>query len=200
MLRAGFPEQTFMIIVYTGNGKGKTTAALGQAIRALGEGKKVIMIQFIKGPWVSGEDYLISKIKNQKSKLQSKNKKLTEELKKFYNFQIIKGGKGFVGIMGDRLPRSVHKKAAQKTLKLAEKIILSKKYDLVILDEVNVAISLKLISENDILKILKKAPQGTDIILTGRNAPQKFIYLADIATEMKEIKYKFGPVKRGVEY
>lgn len=176
------PSHTFMIIVYTGNGKGKTTSAIGQAVRSLGEGKKVIMIQFIKGPWRSGED------------------EFSQKLKKFLNFQIIKGGKGFVGILGDKLPRSVHKKAAQQTLKLAEKTILSKKYDLVILDEVNVAIGLKLISEKEVLKVLKKTPDDVDVILTGRNAPKKFIDLADIATEMKEIKYKFKPVKQGIEY
>ncbi len=172
-----------MIIVYTGNGKGKTTSALGQAVRSLGEGKKVIMIQFIKGPWISGEDHFLSTFNIPRSK-----------------FQIIKGGKGFVGIMGDRLPRSAHKKTAQKTLKLAEKTILSKKYDLVILDEINVAAGLKLISEKEVLKILKRIPQGVDIVLTGRDAPKKFIDLAEIATEMKEIKYKFRPVRRGVEY
>ena len=172
-----------MIIVYTGNGKGKTTASLGQTVRALGEGKKVLMIQFIKGPWRSGEDEFTAKFKILKDK-----------------FQIIKGGKGFVGILGDRLPRSVHKKAARDVLKLAGKTILSKKYDLIILDEVNVAVGLKLISENDVLKVLRKVPNGIDIILTGRNAPKKFIDLADIATEMKEIKYKFRPVKKGVEY
>ncbi len=172
-----------MIIIYTGNGKGKTTSALGQAIRALGEDKKAIMIQFIKGPWISGEDEFIPKFKIYNSK-----------------FKIIKGGKGFVGIMGDKLPRSTHKKAARDTLKLAEKTINGGKYDLIILDEINVAVSLKLISEKDVLKVLKKAPPSLDIILTGRGAPKKFIDLADIATEMKEIKYNFRPVKRGVEY
>ena len=183
VLRAGFPEHTFMIIVYTGNGKGKTTAALGQAVRALGENKKVIMIQFIKGPWMSGEDTFARKFQNPKSK-----------------FQIIKGGKGFVGILGDKLPRSVHKKAAMAALKLAKKIILGKKYDLVILDEINVAVGLKLVSEEDVLKILKKIPQEVNIILTGRGAPKKFVDLAEIATEMKEIKYDFRPVKQGLEY
>ena len=172
-----------MIIVYTGNGKGKTTASLGQAMRSLGEGKKILMIQFIKGPWISGEDIFISKIKNQNLK-----------------FKIIKGGKGFIGILGDRLPRATHKKAAKKTLELAEKTISSKKYDLIILDEVNVAVGLKLISEKDVLKVLKRAPQGVDVILTGRDAPKKIIDLADIATEMKEIKYKFRPTKTGIEY
>lgn len=168
-----------MIIVFTGNGKGKTTAALGQAIRALGEKKKAIMLQFIKGPWISGED-----------KFFAKNSL----------FKIIKGGKGFVGIMNDRLPRSIHKKAAEKTLNFTEKIIKSKKYDLVILDEINVAISLKLINKNKVLKILKNLPPEIDLILTGRNAPKEFIKLADIATEMKEIKYKKREAKTGIEY
>lgn len=172
-----------MIIVYTGNGKGKTTASLGQAVRALGEGKKIIMIQFIKGPWRSGEDEFIPKFKIPKNK-----------------FQIIKGGRGFVGIMGDRLPFSIHQKTTKATLKMAEKKILNKKYDLIILDEVNVAVNLKLISEKEVLKVLKKVPSGIDVILTGRNASKKFIDLADIATEMKEIKYKFRPTKTGIEY
>ena len=137
------------------------------------------MIQFVKGPWKSGEDFFF---------------------KQNPKFEIIKGGKGFVGIMNDRLPFSIHKKTAQATLKTAEKKILSKKYDLIILDEINVAVGLKLISEKNVLKVLKKLPQGIDIILTGRNAPKKFIDLADIATEMKEIKYKFRQAKQGVEY
>ncbi|MEK7579891.1 MAG: cob(I)yrinic acid a,c-diamide adenosyltransferase [Patescibacteria group bacterium] len=169
----------YMIILYTGNGKGKTTASIGQTIRALGEGKKALMIQFIKGPWKSGEDYFFQKTKN---------------------FQIIKAGKGFVGILGDRLPLASHKKAAKDALKLADKKILSKKNDLVILDEINVAVGLKLISEKDVLKVLKRIPYGVDVILTGRNAPKTFIDLADIATEMKEIKYKFNPAKQGIEY
>lgn len=172
-----------MIIVYTGNGKGKTTAALGQAVRALGEGKKVIVLQFIKGPWISGED-------NFAKQLKAKNLSL----------KIVKGGKGFVGILGDRLPRSIHKKAAKQTLRLAGKTILSKKYDLIILDEVNVAVGLKLISENEVLKMLKNTPQVVDVVLTGRGAPKKFVDLADIATEMREIKYKFRPTKTGIEY
>ncbi len=174
---------TFMIIVYTGNGKGKTTASLGQAIRALGERKKVLMIQFIKGPWISGEDIFISKIKNQNVK-----------------FEVVKGGKGFIGIMGDRLPRSVHKKAAKQALSLATKKVASKKYDLIILDEINVAIGLGLISEKEVINLIKKIPKGIDLILTGRNAPKRLINLADIATEMKEIKYKFNPAKQGIEY
>jgi len=148
----------------------------------LGEGKKVLIIQFIKGPWMSGEDYFTRKFKIPK-----------------FKFQIIKSGKGFVGIMGDRLPRSVHKKAARDALKLADKAIAGKKYDLVILDEINVAVGLKLISEKEIMKLIKKAA-NTNLILTGRNASKKIIDLADIVTEMKEVKYRFTPAKQGIEY
>ena len=104
-----------MLIVITGNGKGKTTSALGQAMRVAGEGGRAVMYQFIKGPWKSGED----------------------ESSKFLHphFQIIKGGKGFVGILGDPYPRSVHVKAAQETWAKAVAAIESKKYNLVALDE-----------------------------------------------------------------
>lgn len=169
-----------MILIFTGNGKGKTTAAIGQAVRAIGNGKKVLMIQFIKGPWISGEDKFFKKGK------------------------IVKTGKGFVGILGDKLPFSVHKKAAAKGLKLAKKSIQSKKWDLIILDEINNAVHLKLIKAVDVLKIIKKLPEKTDLILTGRDAPKSFIKIADITTEMKEIKHIFQKnkrsMKKGIEY
>lgn len=174
-----------MIIVFTGNGKGKTTAALGQAARALGQGKKVLIIQFIKN--VSTGEHKFFK--------QSANRKAQIVIKKT--------GKGFVKILGDKLPFSEHKKAAQKALKLAAQKIKSKKYDLIILDEINVAVNLKLLKATDILKIIKNLPEEKVIILTGRNAPKSFIKVADIATEMKEIKHQFkkGRVaKKGIEY
>ncbi|MEE8131859.1 MAG: cob(I)yrinic acid a,c-diamide adenosyltransferase [Candidatus Paceibacterota bacterium] len=180
-----------MIIVFTGNGKGKTTAAFGQAIRALGQGKKVLIIQFIKGSFRSGEEFFTKKLR------------------------IIKGGKGFVGILGDKLPFSEHKKAAQKTLKLAAQKIKSKKYDLIVLDEINVAVNLKLIKEIDVLKILKGIrtnlrqsasnlrQSALVVILTGRSAPKSFIKQADLVTEMKEVKHPFKKgvrAKKGIEF
>lgn len=176
-----------MIIIFTGNGKGKTTASLGQAMRALGHGKKVSVIQFIKGPVISGEHLFAEKLS-------------------ITNFQlpIKRIGKGFVGILGDKLPFKEHQKSAQAGLKLAEKIIVLKKYDLIILDEINNAVDLKLIKASDVLKILKKFPKDKDIILTGRNAPKSFIKIADIVTEMKEIKHTFQKnkksMRKGVEY
>lgn len=176
-----------MLIVFAGNGKGKTTAALGCAMRALGYGKRVLMIQFIKNG-ISGEQKFIEKLKIE-------------------NLKIISTGLGFVGIPGGKISFSAHRKAARDALRLVGKQIHppagGKKWDLVILDEINVAVNLKLIKAVDVIKILKSAPKDTDIILTGRNAPRILIQKADLVTEMKEIKHPFQkgqPAKRGIDF
>lgn len=158
-----------MIIVFTGNGKGKTTAALGQMVRTVGRGKKALMIQFIKGPWKSGEDET-----------------------KLPGFELVKMGKGFVGILGDKLPRSVHVKAAEGALARFERELKSKKWALIVLDEVNVAVGLKLLKASAVLAAVKKAPIETFVIMTGRDAPPSFIKAAHLATEMREIKHPFA--------
>ncbi len=175
-----------MIIVFTGNGKGKTTASLGQAVRALGRGKNVLMIQFIKGPWKSGEDYFTKKFQISNSQ-----------------FLIRKMGLGFVGILGDSLPFADHKKAAEKAFAFFAKELKKKKWGLIILDEINVAVSLKLLSVKKILPTLKKIPLETLVILTGRGAPKEFIRLADLVTEMRDLKHPFHKgrlAKMGIEY
>ncbi|MFH1347026.1 MAG: cob(I)yrinic acid a,c-diamide adenosyltransferase [Spirochaetota bacterium] len=174
-----------MIIIFTGNGKGKTTAALGQAVRALGRGKRVLIIQFIKNI-ESGEHLFFKKIQAAGFKTKIK---------------IIPAGKGFVKILGDKFPLSEHKKAANNALKLAKKEILSGKWDLVILDEINVAVSLKLIKAVDVLNIINPrestlCPHKSVFVLTGRGAPKNFIQKADLVTEMKEIKH---PFKKGAQ-
>ena len=110
-----------MIYIFTGNDKGKTTAALGQAMRAVGEGKRVLMVQFIKGPWKSGEDEI---------------KIIPPENQKSGKFKLVKMGKGFVGILGDSLPRSEHEKAAREALDLVKKETASGNWDIIILDEI----------------------------------------------------------------
>ncbi|MBI4134991.1 MAG: cob(I)yrinic acid a,c-diamide adenosyltransferase [Candidatus Sungbacteria bacterium] len=173
-----------MLIVHTGNGKGKTTAALGQALRAVGEGKRVLMIQFIKGPWKSGED--------DAAKLLSPK------------FELRKRGKGFVGILGDSLPRKDHEDAARGALEEARREIHSGNWDIVILDEVNNAVSLELISVGDVLSLLQPTTCKLHaLVLTGRDAPLEFIERADIVTEMREVKHIFNEgvkAKRGIEY
>jgi cob(I)alamin adenosyltransferase len=164
-----------MIVVFTGNGKGKTTATIGQMVRAVGQGKRVIMFQFIKGPWISGEHKYLAKSPKLKGR-----------------FEIIRGGKGFVGILGDKLSFEVHEKVARETLKKAAKAIKSKKWDIVALDEVNIAVSLGLIRATDVLKVIKDEPQKMIIVLSGRYAPKSFIKRADLATEMRELKHPFN--------
>src|SRR3989304_3664737 len=157
-----------LIQVYTGDGKGKTTAALVLALRALGCNKKVCMIQFIKG------DKKIGEIKISKNYLPHFS---IHQFSKDTRF-ILKANKS------DQL-------LAQKTLKHAEKVINSKKFDIVILDEINIAMSLKLITINSVLEIIKSKPKKLELILTGRNAPQKIIDAANLVTEMKMIKHPY---------
>lgn len=173
-----------MLYIFTGNGKGKTTAALGQAIRAVGEGKRVLMVQFIKGPWKSGEDFLAKGLEP--------------------NFRLVKMGKGFVGIMGDTLPREEHEKAAEEAFEYARKEIESGNWDIVILDEINNAVALNLISKEKVLELVDFSKDKIEhIILTGRDAPQEFIDRADLVTEMHDIKHPYDrgvKGKRGLEY
>lgn len=167
-----------MIILLTGNGKGKTTSAIGQGIRVLGQGGKVFMTQFIKShTFPAGEDKIIPNSFGD-------------------NWHFSKGGLGFVGILGDKLPRSEHAAAATKTLQQGKEAIISGKWQLVILDEINVALSLKLIKLPDVLSILSEIPDGTDVILTGRGAPNELIILADLVTECREIKH---PYNQGIQ-
>lgn len=199
-----------MLYIFTGNGKGKTTAALGQAIRAVGEGKKVLMIQFIKGPWKSGEDFL-AKPSNTTSAVPTEvgtETKVAEVdiLGKGLepNFRLLKMGKGFVGIMGDKLPREEHVKAAEDALAYARKEIESKGWDILILDEINNAVSLDLISKEKVLELIDFSKDKIEhLILTGRDAPQEFIDRADLVTEMRDIKHPYHQGvkgKRGLEY
>lgn len=163
-----------MIILFTGNGKGKTTAALGQAIRVLGRGKSALMIQFIKGEWRSGEDEFPERFGIPGDQ-----------------FRIRKMGLGFVGILGDTLPIEKHKKAAEGAL---DAFIEEKKaglWHLIVLDEINVAVATGLLAPQKVLDAIKDFPEDKILMLTGRGAPQEFIDAADIATEMREIKHPF---------
>ena len=172
-----------LVIVYTGNGKGKTTAALGMALRAIGYDHKVCMLQFIKGSWHYGE--------------MDSSKKLEP------NLELIAVGKGFVGILDDNSPKEEHMKYAAEALKICREKIFSEKYDVVILDEVNYAINLELISIEDIIKLIKEKPDDLDLVLSGNHAKNEIIELADLVTEMKEIKHPFKSgikAKKGIDF
>ncbi|MBI2033795.1 MAG: cob(I)yrinic acid a,c-diamide adenosyltransferase [Candidatus Liptonbacteria bacterium] len=187
-----------MIIVFTGNGKGKTTAALGQAMRVLGRGKRALVIQFIKGPWRSGEDEFVTKIRNQKARIRAKDASLLDGVENIHDFEIRKMGLGFVGILGDKLPREDHMKAAENALEHFREELFrgqGKAWDLIVLDEINVATSLGLLKKENVLSILKLVPQDKIVILTGRAAPQEFLDHAHLVTEMKEVKHPFNDGK-----
>ena len=172
-----------LVIVYTGNGKGKTTAALGLALRAIGYEHKVCMLQFIKGSWHYGE--------------MDSSKKLEP------NFELIAIGKGFVGILDDNSPREEHEKYAAEALRICREKIFSEKYNVVILDEVNYAINLGLINVEEIIKIIKEKPASLDLVLTGNHAKDEIIKLADLVTGMKEVKHPFKSgikAKKGIDF
>jgi len=157
-----------LVQIYTGEGKGKTTAALGLGLRAIGKGYKVYMIQFMKGDIDYGEI------------LSTKN---------IDGFTIEQFGRAdFV----DRdNPEEIDIGFARKALERAQEILIGKKCDILILDEVNVALDWKLIKLNDIIQLIKNKPKKIELILTGRYADPKLIELADLVTEMKEIKHPF---------
>lgn len=167
------------IQVYTGNSKGKTTAALGLALRAAGAGLKVFIGQFIK------------------------KKKCSEHkaLERFKDLITVKQyGTGF--LKGEK-PAKSETEAAQKGFEEIKNIISSKAYDMVILDEINVAVHYKLLNVEDIIDLLNSRPSSMEVVLTGRYADEKIIEMADLVTEMKEIKhyYKKGvKARRGIEH
>jgi len=168
------------IHLYTGEGEGKTTTALGLALRAVGHGYKVIIIQFMKGRKKIGE-YLIKE-------------RLAPEYE-IYQF----GKQEFVNLEN---PSEEDKKLAQKGLEFARES-LRKKPRLLILDEINLAIAIGLIELKEVLKFLEEIPNETVVVLTGRRAPEELIEVADLVTEMKEIKHPMGKgvlAREGIEF
>ena len=183
-----------MIYILTGNGKGKTTSALGMGVRAAGAGMKVFMIQFLK-TGVSSENKIIKKIKNFQVKsfgrpgffLPEKELKKNPQLKKL-------GVKPFSKKDFD---------LAKNGFELAKKIAKENRSNLLILDEINLAIHSGLISEKKVLDFLRENKGKMDIVLTGRYCPKEIIKIADLVTEMKEKKhyYKKGKkARKGIEF
>ena len=165
-----------IVIVYTGNGKGKTTASLGVALRAIGHGLRVCMVQFIKGEWHYGELNSIKKLEP--------------------DFELIVAGKGFIGIIDDDHAFEEHVRAARTALDIVEQKISLDTFDIIILDEINYAVHLGLLQLADVLKIVQNRPKHLSLILTGNHACEEIIMLADLVTEMKEIKH---PYKKGIK-
>jgi cob(I)alamin adenosyltransferase len=180
MIKKVKKEKKGYIHVYTGSGKGKTTAALGLALRAAGHGYKTYIGQFLKGQFY-GE---------------------LEAIKRFSSLITVEqfGRKGFIHVTHN--PDKEDIKRAYNGLEKCRNAMLSGKYKIIVLDEVNVAIYFNLIKEEDIIKFLEQKPEEVELILTGRYAPKSIIEKADLVTEMKEIKhyYKKGVrARKGIE-
>lgn len=167
-------------MVNTGDGKGKTTAALGTAVRACGSGLKVLVVQFIKGGMHYGE---------------------LDSVKQLPNMEIKQLGEGFTWVTKD--PKR-DKEVATRGWEWTKEQVLSGKFDLVILDEINYAIDYDYVNLADVVDFLKsKKPQGVHMILTGRNAKPEIIELADLVTEMRKIKHPFDKgivAQKGIEF
>jgi cob(I)alamin adenosyltransferase len=171
-----------LIIVNTGPGKGKTTAAMGTALRAVGNGMKVLMLQFLKGSWHYGELDAVKAFGN--------------------NFVMKQMGRGFVKVGGAETdPEDI--RLVEEAWSEARQAINSGEWDLVILDEINYAISYGMLDPTKVVEALQQKPDQVHVILTGRNAHPTIIELADTVTEMKQVKHAYEKgvmAQRGIEY
>ncbi len=164
-------ERKGLIVVITGNGKGKTTSALGMAVRACGHNMKVSIIQFMKGDLYAGEWDGIKKMGS--------------------NVELVSTGKGFCGIQGNPYSHEEHRENAQYAIQLASQKMDSGQFDLLILDEINNAVKLKLVDLPQVLDIIRRKPTLMHLVLTGRDASPEIIELADTVSEINEIKHAY---------
>jgi len=172
-----------LLIVYTGPGKGKTTCALGTAFRAVGQGLRVLMVQFIKGSWHYGELDAAKMLGDDK-------------------FEIRPMGRGFVKIGGAETdPEDV--KMCRECWRAGREAIYGGQYDLVVLDEINYVISYKMLEAQEVVEALEGRPGRVHVICTGRNAHPRLIEIADLVTEMREVKHPYAKgilAQRGIDY
>ena len=169
-------ERRGLIVVITGNGKGKTTSALGMALRACGHGMRVCIIQFMKGDIYAGEWDGIKKLD--------------------CNIELHATGKGFCGILGNPYPWAEHRDNADDAIELAREKMASGAFDLLVLDEINNALKLKLVSLEQVMELLRAKPPLMHLVLTGRDAHPAVIELADTVSEVNEIKHAY---RKGID-
>ena len=177
-------ERRGLVIVHTGEGKGKTTAALGLALRAWGGGLRVLILQFIKGGRTYGELSAVEKLAEAEGRI---------ELRQL--------GLGFTRREDGR--EEEHKKAAKEALIEAKKETASGKWDLIVLDEINYAVKFGLLKEDEVLGLILEKPAPLHLVLTGRDAAPKIVEAADLVTEMKLLKHPFSEgikAQRGIEF
>lgn len=171
------------IQIYTGNGKGKTTAAVGLAVRAAGNNYKVAMVQFLKG----GET----------GELES-----AKRLAPYFNIFRFEKKRGFFWTLSEE-EKGELKEEIQEAYRFCRKLLDEKQYDILIMDEVMGAINNKLITEEQMLELMENKPKEMELIMTGRNVPEKIFEKADLVTEMKDLKHYFEkgvPARKGIEF
>jgi len=169
-------ERKGLIVLITGYGKGKTTTALGIAVRACGHNMRVCIIQFMKGDIYAGEWDGV--------------KKMGCEV------ELISTGKGFCGIQGNPYPYEEHRMNAQEAIQLTLQKMESGQYDILILDEINNALHLRLVDLEQVLEIIRRKPPLVHLVLTGRDAHPQVVELADTVSEIKEVKHAY---RKGIE-
>lgn len=169
-----------LVQVFTGNGKGKTTAAVGTIVRAAGHGFRVFLVSFMKGNYAYGEYKTLSKLPN-------------IEIAQF----------GLRKFTNPARVNTKEKEQAEAALATARKAVMSGNYDLVVLDEVNVAVCYNLIGQEEVIKLMKDKPPHVELILTGRYADNRLLEAADLVTEMVKVKHPFErgiKARKGIEY
>ncbi len=172
-----------LIVVFTGDGKGKTSAALGIALRAWGHRMTVSLVQFVKGSAATGESMAAERLAPE--------------------FELASLGKGFVNCFGDTTPLKEHRQAAARALEAARRRMLSGEWDILILDEINTAVSLGLLDIEDVLVLIRDKPSRLHIVLTGRDAHPDLLSAADMATEMRNLKHPYDagrPATKGIDF
>jgi cob(I)alamin adenosyltransferase len=179
-IMAGKTIEKGLLIVHTGKGKGKTTAAMGMVCRALGHGQKVGLVQFVKGAMKTGEVKVFEAFSDQ------------------IDIEIL--GQGFTW---DTQDRAADIEAARKAWDVAKRMILDPAYDMVLCDELNIVLRYDYLPLDEVLDVLRNRPEGKHVIVTGRNAKEELIELADLVTEMTEIRHPFRAgvkAQAGVEF
>lgn len=169
-----------LVQVFTGDGRGKTSAAIGAVIRALGHGLRVYIVHFMKGDSPSGEGKILSRLAN---------------------VTVASFGSG--SFVYPPEVKTEDKEQAKKALAAARQAMLSGGYDLVVLDEVNLAVAFKLVELDEVLKLIDDKPRGVELILTGRRADSRLVQAADLVTEMLNIKHPYDEgvaAREGIEY
>jgi len=178
-------EPRGLVIVNTGDGKGKTTAALGLAMRAAGNGFRIYIIQFIKGRWKTGESKTLAALAP--------------------NVEVVRMGTGFTieHLRDPRIPMSEHEQAAALAFQRAREVVASSEYDMVILDEILGSVKANLVTLDEVLALIQAKPARLHLVLTGRGAPPEIVDAADLVTEMRLIKHPYQQgikAQRGIEF